>query len=124
MARFRLGPGLLVSAAFIDPGTIVTASTAGAGIASPLLRGAVILLMAVTILLGNAAFQAGNLLGASLGFNALTGLHPRLALVLLGLVAAGLLLTGRYRTIQNVLVVLVIAALSVMQLARISGIVK
>ena len=149
MTKFRLGPGLLVSAAFIGPGTIVTASTAGAGygaallwaivfsvaativlqdmaarvgiaggqglaesiragIASPLLRGAVVLLIAVTILLGNAAFQAGNLLGASLGFNALTGLDPRLALVLLGVIAGGLLLTGRYRTIQNVLVALVV----------------
>ena len=149
MTRFRLGPGLLVSAAFIGPGTIVTASTAGAGygaallwtivfsvaativlqdmaarvgiaggqglaesirggIASPVLRGAVILLIAVTILLGNAAFQAGNLLGASLGFNALTGLDPGVAILLLGVVAGGLLLTGRYKTIQNVLVALVV----------------
>ena len=149
MTKFRLGPGLLVSAAFIGPGTIVTASTAGAGygaallwailfsvaativlqdmaaragiaggrglaesirasIASPVLRGAVILLIAVTILLGNAAFQAGNLLGASLGFNALTGLHPGVAIALLGALAAGLLLTGSYRTIQNVLVGLVV----------------
>ena len=149
MTRFRLGPGLLVSAAFIGPGTIVTASTAGAGygaallwtivfsvaativlqdmaarvgiaggqglaesiragIASPWLRGAVILLIAVTILLGNAAFQAGNLLGASLGFNALTGLDPGVAVLLLGVVAGGLLLTGKYRVIQNVLVALVV----------------
>ena len=37
MTRFRLGPGLLVSAAFIGPGTIVTASAAGAGYGAALL---------------------------------------------------------------------------------------
>ncbi len=149
MTRFRLGPGLLVSAAFIGPGTIVTASTAGAdygaallwavlfsvvatiilqemaariGIAggqglaesirasaaSPVLRRALILIIGVTILLGNAAFQAGNLLGATLGINIVTGLDQGVVLVLLGAFAGGLLLTGRYRTIQNVLVSLVV----------------
>ena len=148
MARFRFGPGLLVSAAFIGPGTIVTASTAGAGygaallwaivfsvaativlqdmaarvgiagrqglaesirasIAHPVLRGALMTLIALTILLGNAAFQAGNLLGASVGFNLLTGLPAGVVIVLLGVLAGGLLLTGRYRTIQNVLIGLV-----------------
>ena len=77
-------------------------------VASPLLRGALMLLIAVTILLGNAAFQAGNLLGASLGFNVLTGLDPNLVLVLMGSLAAGLLLTGRYKTIQNALIGLVL----------------
>ena len=149
MARFRLGPGLLVSAAFIGPGTIVTASAAGAGygaallwaivfsvastivlqdmaarvgiagrqglaesirasIASPALRGAVAALIAVTILLGNAAFQAGNLIGASLGFNLITGLDPGVMIVSMGALAGVLLLTGRYRTIQNALVGLVV----------------
>lgn len=148
MTRFRFGPGLLVSAAFIGPGTIVTASTAGAGygaallwaivfsvtativlqdmaarvglagrqglaesirasIASPPVRGALSGLIAATILLGNAAFQAGNLLGAAEGFHLLTGLPPSAIVLLLGLLAGGLLATGRYRTIQNVLIGLV-----------------
>ena len=77
-------------------------------VASPLLRGGLMLLIAVTILLGNAAFQAGNLLGASLGFNVLTGLNPNLVLVLMGTLAGGLLLTGRYKTIQNALIGLVL----------------
>jgi manganese transport protein len=148
MARFRFGPGLLVSAAFIGPGTIVTASAAGAGygaallwaivfsvaativlqdmaarvgiagrqglaesirasIASPLLRRTLMALIAATILLGNAAFQAGNLLGASVGLNLVTGLPLGVIVALLGALAGGLLLTGRYRTIQNVLIALV-----------------
>ena len=148
MARFRFGPGLLVSAAFIGPGTIVTASTAGAGygaallwaivfsvgativlqdmaarvgiagrqglaesirasIASPLLRSALMALIAAQILLGNAAFQAGNLLGASVGLNLVTGLPLGAIVALIGTLAGGLLLTGRYRTIQNALIALV-----------------
>ena len=149
MTRFRLGPGLLVSAAFIGPGTIVTASTAGAGygaallwtivfavaaaivlqdmaarvgiagrqgfgesirasIGSPALRRTLTLLVGAGILLGNAAFQAGNLLGASLGFNLLTGFHANIGVLLMGGTAAALLLSGRYKTIQNVLIGLVV----------------
>ena len=60
-----------------------------------------------TILLGNAAFQTGNLIGAALGLNLLTGL-PLSALALgIGGLAAGLLMTGTYRTIQNTMVGLV-----------------
>ena len=147
--RLRLGPGLLVSAAFIGPGTIVTASTAGAGygaallwtivfavaatvvlqdmaarvglagrrgfgesirasVASPVLRRTLTFLVGAGILLGNAAFQAGNLLGASLGFNLLTGFHANIGVVLMGATAAGLLLSGTYKTIQNVLIGLVV----------------
>ncbi len=68
---------------------------------------AILALIAVTILAGNAAFQTGNLLGAALGLNLITGV-PQPALVLvLGGAAGGLLLTGAYRTIQNTLVALV-----------------
>ena len=60
-------------------------------------------LITVTILVGNAAFQTGNLIGASLGLSLLSGL-PQEALAL---VVGGLLLTGTYQTIQNALVCLV-----------------
>ena len=64
-------------------------------------------LITVTILVGNAAFQTGNLIGASLGLSLLSGLpQEALALVVGGLVG-GLLLTGTYQTIQNALVCLV-----------------
>ena len=43
-------------------------------VAHPLLRSGVLGLIALTILVGNAAFQTGNLLGASLGISLLTGL--------------------------------------------------
>ena len=105
---FRPGPGLLVTAAFIGPGTVVTASKAGAlygpsllwavgfaclttivfqetaariGIVSgeglgqaikkliqhPALQFAIAALIVVAILIGNAAYQTGNILGAATG---------------------------------------------------------
>ena len=148
MSRFRVGPGFLVAAAFIGPGTIVTASRAGAGygtallwavlfsvvatvtlqnmaarvglagrrgfaeairdsVAHPLLRSGVLGLIALTILVGNAAFQTGNLLGASLGVSLLTGLPQGLLVAIVGGVAGAVLMAGTYKTIQNALVGLV-----------------
>ncbi len=148
MSRFRAGPGFLVAAAFIGPGTVVTASRAGAGygttllwavvfsvvttavlqdmaarvglvgrrglseaigdsLANPRLRAGALGLIALTILVGNAAFQTGNLLGASLGLSLLTGLPQGLLVAIVGGLAGALLMTGTYRTIQNALVGLV-----------------
>ena len=59
-----------------------------------------------TILVGTAAFQTGNLIGAALGLNLLLGPAAALALGVGGL-AAGVLMTGTYQTIQNTLVGLV-----------------
>ena len=148
MRKFRVGPGFLVTAAFIGPGTIVTASRAGAGygtallwavlfsviatmvlqdmaarvglagrrglaeairdsLADPTARVIVLGLIAVTILVGNAAFQTGNLLGASLGVSLLSGLPQEVLVLVVGGFAGALLLTGTYKAIQNVLVALV-----------------
>ncbi len=148
MSRFRAGPGFLVAAAFIGPGTLVTASRAGAGygtallwavlfsvvttailqdmaarvglagrrglaeairdsLANPRLRAGALGLIATTILVGNAAFQTGNLLGASLGVTLLTGLPQALLVAIIGGLAGALLMTGAYKTIQNALVALV-----------------
>ena len=148
MSRFRAGPGFLVAAAFIGPGTLVTASRAGAGygtallwavlfsvvttailqdmaarvglagrrglaeairdsLANPWLRVGALGLIATTILVGNAAFQTGNLLGASLGVSLLTGLPQGLLVAVVGGLAGALLMTGAYKVIQNALVALV-----------------
>ena len=145
----RMGPGLLVTAAFIGPGTIVTASQSGASfgmallwavafsalatavlqemaarvglvtrrslgeairesLTSPLARWFSVCLVAVAITFGNAAYETGNLLGASLGLEILTGLSPRLWAVTIATCALALIMTGAYRAIQRVLVVLVV----------------
>ena len=64
-------------------------------------------LITVTILVGNAAFQTGNLIGASLGLSLLSGLPQEALALIVGGLAAGLLMTGTYQTIQTALVWLV-----------------
>ena len=76
-------------------------------VANRLIRSGVLGLIAVTILIGNAAFQTGNLLGASLGVSLLTGLPQGLLVALVGGLAGAVLMTGTYKTIQNALVGLV-----------------
>lgn len=143
-----MGPGLLVAAAFIGPGTVTTASVAGAatgfallwalvfsifativlqemaarlGIVSrqglgealrgafenPAGRWAMVALVFVAIGFGTAAFQTGNVSGAALGLEAVTGVGERIWAVVVGLAAMALLATGLYRVIERVLMGLV-----------------
>ena len=144
----RGGPGFLVAAAFIGPGTVATASVAGATtgttliwalvlsviatlvlqehalrlgvvtrrglgealrdrfsgpIARPLMAGLVLL----AILIGNAAYQSGNLSGAALGLGTFAGAPPWAWILATGAVAAALLWTGRHQFVTRVLVGLV-----------------
>lgn len=149
---FRPGPGALVTAAFIGPGTITTCSLAGAQFGYALLWGltfsvvatiilqemsarlgiitryglgealrtqfstpaarivtAVLVVSAITI--GNAAFQTGNILGASIGIHALFGdeiLPLRFWVALTATAAFLLLMAGSYKLIERVLIGLVI----------------
>ncbi len=137
-----------MTAAFIGPGTVLTASKSGAtegygllwvvllsvvaaivfqemaarlGIVTgrdlaqtlrqdssrPFPRIAVTGLVLVAILVGNAAYQAGNLSGAAAGIAVLTGLPTNLATGLIALVAAAVLFSGRMALIQYLLVGLV-----------------
>ncbi len=145
----KFGPGLLVTAAFIGPGTITTASSAGANFGFALLwalafsvfativlqemaarlglvtrsglaeamrktfsnallgRLAVILVVAA-IGLGNAAYEAGNIAGAALALSNVSSVNTHVWAVIIGLGAAGLLATGRYRVLESTLIVLVL----------------
>lgn len=144
----RFGPGLLVTAAFIGPGTITTATKAGAGFgaallwvllfsvlativlqemsarlglvsrrglgealresfASPALRVLVIVLVVAAITFGNAAFQTGNITGAAMGLEVLTGISRPVWSAIVGVAALALLAGGTYRIIERVLVGLV-----------------
>ncbi len=145
----NLGPGFLVAAAFIGPGTVTTASVTGAstgytllwalafsifativlqemsarlGVVSreglgdalrttfdnPILKVLAVILVIAAIAFGNAAYQSGNITGASLGLEALTGISPQVWSVIVGVAAFVLLATGIYRVIERVLVALVI----------------
>ena len=148
-----VGPGAMVAAAFIGPGTVVTATTAGGSLGYTLLwavlfstfsclvlqemaarlgviggrgvgeairlkierpvpRGLAILLVLGAILVGNAAYEAGNITGAAMGLEVLSpaaaSLSPNPIVILVGLVAFGLLVSGQYRVIERTLVTLVV----------------
>lgn len=147
--RARVGPGALVAAAFIGPGTVTTCTLAGvrAGTAllwalafatlgtmvlqemaarlgtisgqglgealrrrvtTPLARVAMLALVVFAIGFGNAAYQTGNLLGAALGLDIAFSGGPRVWALAVAACATALLLTGRYRVIERVLVSMVV----------------
>ena len=148
----QIGPAAMVAAAFIGPGTVTTATLAGAGygytllwavlfstlatvllqemaarlgvvgrlglgdairqkVQQPVWRTLAFGLVLLAILVGNAAYEAGNLTGAVLGFdhwNLQIGIWRFNPLILLiGSLAFLLLFSGRYRLIERFLVLLV-----------------
>ncbi len=148
LARSSIGPGALVAAAFIGPGTVTTCTLAGmktgydllwalafATIATVVLqemavrlgfttaaglgeairgqfpggwqRLAAFSLVLGAILLGNAAYQAGNLGGAVLGWSALVG-PSRWWPPLAGGLAFALLWFGKYEWLEKLLIAAVL----------------
>ena len=157
---FTLGPATLVTAAFIGPGTVISASLAGAnygyallwallfslfatmilqemaarlGIVTgqglgenirglfkqPWLKYPLILLIIAAVVVGNSAYQAGNISGASMGADALwQHSWPVTALrqhglanpwaILIGLIAVAILWQRSYSLIERCLIGLVL----------------
>jgi len=146
--RGSFGPGFLVAAAFIGPGTVTTCSLAGAQFgyaliftlvfatlttivlqemtgrlsvgsgqdlaqalrgftqkALPRLLFTILILSSITF--GCAAYEAGNIIGGSIGLGMITPLPPKLWVVLLSLTAVVILGTQKYRLIEKFLVFLV-----------------
>ena len=144
----NLGPGFLVTAAFIGPGTILTASRAGAefglsllwallfslvmtfflqemalrlglvkrlalttilrdAVTQPVFKWGFLVLVGLAIVVGNSAYEGGNLTGAAAGAALLFGGDLRVWLILLVFVCALLLLRGCYQSFERILMVLV-----------------
>ncbi|PCE64033.1 Nramp family divalent metal transporter [Sediminicola luteus] len=146
----NIGPGVLVAAAFIGPGTVATCTMAGVGFGYALLwalllsviativlqemaarlgivtqkglaevikgsipsKGLRVLALAIilgAIVIGNAAYEGGNIGGATLGMQALfgtayQGLYPWL----IGAIAFVFLFLGNYKVLERTLVTLVL----------------
>ncbi len=146
----KIGPGVLVAAAFIGPGTVTACTLAGVqfgftllwamllslvativlqemsarlgiitqkGLADvikeqiqiPLFRNLVIGIILAAIVIGNTAYEGGNIGGATLGLEAIFGreyvtYYP----FIIGAVAFSLLYLGNYKMLEKVLVTLVI----------------
>lgn len=153
----NIGPGPLVAAAFIGPGTVTLCTLAGVNfgyallwalmlsilativlqemaarlgiisqkglsevireeIKSPVARGLAIGLMLSAIVVGNAAYEAGNISGGALGVQTLFG-NPEIVIgssnftvipFVIGAVAFILLFIGNYKILEKTLVALVI----------------
>ena len=146
----KIGPGVLVAAAFIGPGTVTACTLAGAqfgytllwamllsiiatvvlqemsarvGIISqrgladvikselktPWIKYVVLGIILSAIVVGNAAYEGGNIGGATLGLQAIFGEeHTQFYPILIGLIAFALLYFGNYKVLEKVLVSLVI----------------
>ncbi len=153
----ELGPGILVTAAFIGPGTITACTLSGAGYGYTLLWGltfsifativlqelaarlgvitrmglgeairqqfnnkalrfGAIALVLSAILVGNAAYETGNILGAALSLQEITGIngfsigdfHLNIWGPIIGIVAYLLLELGTYKSLERFIIALVI----------------
>lgn len=143
----KFGPALLVTAAFIGPGTVTTATLAGGTYGYALVWALLFSIVATFVLqemasrlgivtgkglaeairdqfsgsakilamlliisaigIGNAAYQAGNITGAAISLVTILGGTPGLWSLLIGVLAAALLFSGRYQLIEKALMTLV-----------------
>lgn len=145
----NIGPGTLVAAAFIGPGTVTLCSKAGVQfgysllwamllsiiativlqemaartgiitqkglaevikgqITSPLLRNIAIFLILGAVVIGNAAYEAGNISGASLGMYVFGEEYAVFYPILIGIIAFTVLFIGNYKILERSLVALVL----------------
>ena len=153
----NIGPGPLVAAAFIGPGTVTLCTLAGAGfgftllwamlfsiiativlqemsarlgiitqkglaeiireeVKNPFLKSFIVILILSAIVIGNAAYEAGNISGGVLGLETVFG-SPKLKLgdfsinsysLIIGVIAFALLYIGNYKVLEKTLISLVI----------------
>lgn len=152
----NVGPGVLVSAAFIGPGTVTVCTLAGVEfkfallwalllsiiacmilqemaarlgiitgtglsevirneIKHPIFKTLSILLIFAAIVIGNAAYEAGNISGAVLGMSAILpsyiiefgAISINLWSLLIGLIAFGILAIGNYKVLEKIFIGLV-----------------
>lgn len=153
----NIGPGPLVAAAFVGPGTVTVCTLAGVNfgfallwamllsivattvlqemaarlgivaqkglseiireeIKHPVIKGFAILLILSAIVVGNAAYEAGNISGGALGMEAVIGsvtweigrLKLNVMSLIIGCIAFVLLFIGNYKVLEKVFMVLVI----------------
>ncbi|MCY1105039.1 Nramp family divalent metal transporter [Shouchella clausii] len=91
---------------------IITQKGLGAAIREhfthPLLKYASMFLVLVAILVGSSAYMAGDLLGTSMGISTLTGISPNVLAPLFGIVILALGLSGSYKLVEKLMIVLVV----------------
>lgn len=69
---------------------------------------AAVILVVLAIGFGNAAYEAGNITGAALGLQAITGIPGGIWSLAVGILSAACLASGRYSRVEHLLVALVL----------------
>ena len=146
--KSSFGPGFIVTAAFIGPGTVTTCSLAGAEFGYSLIfalvfatitaiilqgmtgrlslgskhdlaqslrefpqrkatRNVFIVMTLSSITFGCAAYEAGNIIGGSLGLETITSIPQKFWVVLISFIAALILGLGKYKFVEKLLIFLV-----------------
>jgi manganese transport protein len=146
--RSSFGPGFLVAAAFIGPGTVTSCSMAGARFGhalifalvfatvttiilqemtgrlslgskhdlgqalrefpqSRLTKGIFAILTLSSITFGCAAYEAGNIIGGSLGLEMVTSISQKYWVAIISLIAIFILSRGKYKLVEKFLIFLV-----------------
>jgi manganese transport protein len=146
--RSSFGPGFLVTAAFIGPGTVTSCSMAGAHFGYSLIFALVFATITTLILqqmtgrlslgsnhdlaeslrefprsrltkslfavltlssitFGCAVYEAGNIIGGSLGLEMITSIPQKIWVALISIVAVFILSRGRYKIVEKFLIFLV-----------------
>lgn len=151
--KLTLGPGVLVAAAFIGPGTVTACTVAGAsfgfalvwalvfatvstvilqsmsarlgvvgrvglgealvaGSENPLVKWSAAALVLAALVIGNAAYESGNIAGGALGLDALfagqTSGASKGHVLVVASIAGAALLYGKYKVLERVLIGLVL----------------
>jgi len=75
---------------------------------NPAISWAAVVLVILAITFGNAAFETGNITGAAIGLETLSGISPRVWAVIVGIAAFLFLASGAYKVIERVLIALVV----------------
>ncbi len=146
--KSSFGPGFLVTAAFIGPGTVTTCSLAGAQFGHALIftlvfatvttlilqamtgrlslgsdhdlgqslrefpqsmvtRTVFIVLTLSSITFGCAAYEAGNIIGGSLGLETITSIPDKYWVAVISVIAVFILSRGKYKLVERFLIFLV-----------------
>ncbi|SFB02309.1 NRAMP (natural resistance-associated macrophage protein) metal ion transporters [Lentibacillus halodurans] len=74
----------------------------------PVLKVVTVILIITAILIGNAAYETGNITGGAIGLATITGVPVSAWSLLIGIAAGLLLWTGNYKFIEKVFIVLIL----------------
>ena len=129
----NIGPGALVAAGFVGPGTVTTCTVSGASygytmlwcllfatvatiifqemasrISNPALKWIAIVIVIIAIFIGNTAYETGNITGGILGIQAVFDVPMIPIVIVLGILAFACMWVGSYKLVEKILTGIVV----------------